>query len=73
MFQRTSDPETRIHFHIHLSITIQNLNVMVEWLTLLLCACKFPVSKLAPENGYSGMFFVVFPVPPCKFWDITLN
>jgi hypothetical protein len=38
-------------------------NVVVEWLTILLCIRKVPVSNLGPETGCIEVFFVVFLSP----------
>jgi hypothetical protein len=50
------------------------LNVVVEWLALLLCILVVSDSNLGLGDRLSCLrFFVIFSVSPKECWDSTLN
>jgi hypothetical protein len=56
------------------NIHFKLLNVMIEWLTLLLCIQEIPGSNLGLESGYPDCGFSwLSSVPPGECQDSTLN
>jgi hypothetical protein len=49
------------------------LNVVLEWLTLLLRIREIPGPNLGTETGYTDWFLWFFSDPPGKCQDITLK
>jgi len=41
-------------------LSLQFYNVLVEWLTLLVCIQKVPVSNIGPETDYPDFICVFF-------------